>query len=1331
MEHSYISRTLWYVETQNGQTKKIELKQTELLTKTQPLIVLGEAGMGKTQLLQQLGKQPGYCYCTAKQLIARSRPQALLSADAHTLVIDALDEAPAHQQHDAVTDVLKKLDELGYPRFILSCRVAEWQSSTATTTIQEGDYPQVPLQLHLDPFSATDIQNFLSARLGSERAAQVLEHFENLGLIDWLGNPQTLDLISAIGLEQELPQTRAQLLNKAVEKLAVEHNPQKTSQQQPPATLITAAGAACAALILCAQTSIVRKPSAHLVDGEILLQTLQQLPGGTHIAQALNTRLFVAHSPDQFGYLHRRIGEYLAARWLAQQANTDRKRRRLLGMFQHHGMVPASLRGLYAWLAHSPQLAESVIAFDPMAVIEYGETGDLPAHQARLLHQALAHLPEDNTGQRQLRSLKIRCFAQENLQADVAQWITPQNQAMTWLRVLVIESLEATAMAEILHFQLKQTITNAKDCYIARNAAFHSLASRLSVQESGELLDQLAALADEDSLRLSLEIAHTQGFDNFRACALAQISLAYVMTSSQMIGKFFYLQQDLPDSHLLAFLDTFTEGIARMKKNQDYERLYEINSLAFALMVKAVNAQLPDASQVLQWFSALDSYYSSTEDQKQLNTAICNAPQLRQSIQRTLLIAQSTNETLRSNCVELSHYASALQLSEVDLIGLLDALPANDGRWKELVLLAHHDAEHGSATRQAAQRFAEGSLSDQEWIEQLAAPRPKYDWQIKQEERDAKRKAEKTATQTRQIAQHTKQVDALKAGDWEACWWAAAVYLGRHNGHDKAIPPEERLQHVLTEELAHAAHSGFEAHLLQSPTSPSLDEISQGYAQNTEYRVSHIVIAGMLERLRHGRGVADLSDDRILAGFLFLQPGFHEHFGTNTKFLQACIHQELLARGLLEKALRLFYEPQLKANLEHVSSLHQLLHDEAYSEISTLLAQEWLQHFPNLRPAIETQLIDSLVHAQATDVLKTIAQQRTNPHPVIERHLTWEAIRLLIDFEPTARRLRRHAIDANLLWQLQERSQRGRYGNSRKPLTWTSAQCAWVFENFRALWPATWHPVGTSGGSHNPWDATEFLHSIAQQLANTTTSEAIAALHALRDAPADGYTVFLQSLGTQQQRKQCEQAYAPQPLSSFLNIANDAAPQSIQDLQEWVLEELRIAQTKIRANDVDSWRGFYTDNYIPYTEERCRDHLLELLRQGSKEVVYAPETHVAADKEVDITCCVGALRLPIEIKGQWHKDVWTAADNQLDHLYTADWQAASHGIYLVLWFGEQKGGKALKTLGKGHPTPMTADEMQKMLTSRSLAAQSGKVAVVVFDIARASDTGLNKTTTKP
>jgi hypothetical protein len=49
---------------------------------------------------------------------------------------------------------------------------------------------------------------------------------------------------------------------------------------------------------------------------------------------------------------------------------------------------------------------------------------------------------------------------------------------------------------------------------------------------------------------------------------------------------------------------------------------------------------------------------------------------------------------------------------------------------------------------------------------------------------------------------------------------------------------------------------------------------------------------------------------------------------------------------------------------------------------------------------------------------------------------------------------------------------------------------------------------------------------------------------------------------------------------------------------------------------------------------------------------------------------VGPLRMPIEIKGQWHTALWQAADQQLAELYAKDWRADGHGIYLVLWFGD-------------------------------------------------------------
>lgn len=192
-------------------------------------------------------------------------------------------------------------------------------------------------------------------------------------------------------------------------------------------------------------------------------------------------------------------------------------------------------------------------------------------------------------------------------------------------------------------------------------------------------------------------------------------------------------------------------------------------------------------------------------------------------------------------------------------------------------------------------------------------------------------------------------------------------------------------------------------------------------------------------------------------------------------------------------------------------------------------------------------------------------------------------------------------------------------------------------------------------------------------------------------------------------------------LTEIIAIAHDQIPTSLGDLQVWILEELKVVQDKIRADDADSWRSFYDNNGVPKGEERCRDLLLGLLRQGSPGITFDPESHVAGDKEVDISSSAGALRLPVEMKGQWHRDVWTAADEQLDRLYASDWRAAGWSIYLVLWFGEQKdASKNIASPGRGIARPASPEKMTAMLMSRSQSVQEGRIKVVVLDLTRPS-----------
>src|SRR5207344_1457154 len=109
-----------------------------------------------------------------------------------------------------------------------------------------------------------------------------------------------------------------------------------------------------------------------------------------------SSKLFHSVGVGRAKPIHRVIAEYLGARWLALQASTTaRAQRRLLAQLQGSGGVPASLRGLHAWLAHhSAAMAKRVITADPFGVLRYGDTAALNNDEADALFDALHTLVE-------------------------------------------------------------------------------------------------------------------------------------------------------------------------------------------------------------------------------------------------------------------------------------------------------------------------------------------------------------------------------------------------------------------------------------------------------------------------------------------------------------------------------------------------------------------------------------------------------------------------------------------------------------------------------------------------------------------------------------------------------------------------------------------------------------------------------------------------------------------------------------------------------------------------------------------------------------------------
>ena len=108
-----------------------------------------------------------------------------------------------------------------------------------------------------------------------------------------------------------------------------------------------------------------------------------------------------------------------------------------------------------------------------------------------------------------------------------------------------------------------------------------------------------------------------------------------------------------------------------------------------------------------------------------------------------------------------------------------------------------------------------------------------------------------------------------------------------------------------------------------------------------------------------------------------------------------------------------------------------------------------------------------------------------------------------------------------------------------------------------------------------------------------------------------------------------------------------------------------------------------------------------------------------AGKRSDIALTRNRMKLPVEIKCQWHRDLWNAVSDQLDARYAVDWQAEGRGAYLVLWFGDVP-GKQLPSHPDAVPGPETPEALQQLLIDRLPETRRSCIDVFVIDVAKPS-----------
>ena len=1349
--HHYFPRRLSYTDNNGGSPQERILSESALLEYPAPRIVLGEPGMGKSELLAQLSIELEVEVTSASRFMQHPAPAKLMKAG-KPLLIDGLDEAIARNEGQAFDAILGKLDALEAPDFVLACRAREWQSRNLTE-LKDIYRERTPVVFHLQPFERADAAAFLAACHEEVDADRVLDHLDQQGVSQLYHNPLTLDLMGKVASQEaELPATRSELFERVCILIWPEHDPERRGNPLQDVTndqALACAGAIMAGMLLCGADAISLTRSVLGEDNDVDLAELTALPGaGQHARGIVSSKLFQSLGINRVRPIHRVISEYLAARWLADQAGQNRRKiSRLLARFQGDGKVPASYRGVHAWLAHhSPLMTEKIIAFDPLGVLRYGETARLSPALARHLFESLQALTHADPYFRlqDWDSHTAKGLMIEELRQDIDNAIG-SNSANAHLSSLLIDGLKGTALAKELAPTLLAVMLDPQRAFVERSSAAIALKPHRNAQQWEATLMQLLEQFQHSSVRLARSLIESLDF-NFSdellvATLLAELGVGpyAVPESAALTGYMLHdcsqLIKMLPTRKVAGVITLLCRSASQMKQ-RDSHPAWELSELIAWLIARAINERLVTYRQpdvLWGWLVGVRKSDIPGRGESTLQNLLDSDPRLRQAVQHYALYGGNRTTCIFSADVALEQRLVGLLRNPQDLVFFMESLashsnldPQKRDDWRSLILLASRQQDSYPTLRLASRKF---QAEDPE----LEAFATKYELAASTRAQPVRDKAKGKAARIRKLKiknqrrlyrdRHPSTIAALRAGELNAIVEPAADYLKPFPGQPYA--PMERLTRLHGERLTKDILAGFEATLHRGDI-PSSAQIAEGLAKNARFQARYPVFAGLLVRLRGGHGFADVPTD-VLRGALLScnDPELTPTTDKDRHELRRELDTLLLATEPEREAFaRLWIEPALFAGKEHIAGITRLVVDAEWRSTARILAAEWLTAGRGMHPTVEGQLLDFLVAWGESKVLQALAERREKQTLSDEQRLTWQAIDVLVRFDKVQPQL--SGIGEEHPEFLRHLCHRFVLEDSRLLPQLSVAQIAWTFSQFRRYWPQT-QPGVSGSADFSAYKASRFLCSLIDHLAADTGGCASEALTQLIAEPTDSYSDLIKHLATAQQQRRAEENIEPLKPRELRQLLTDGPPSNPDDLKALIVDALMHAQSVIAGDELDQVRDFWDDTCVPREENRCRDRLVAMLGPELRpyEISTRTEVDMPGSKRVDVGFPGGQWEMPMEIKGQWHDDVWNAATNQLDLQYLIHWSSGERGIYCVLWFGDlpTQSNRRLKPPPEGVAPPTTATQMRDSLVSLIPQARRALIDVVVLDLSNGREIG--------
>ncbi|WP_157376206.1 NACHT domain-containing protein, partial [Burkholderia ubonensis] len=441
------------------------------------VVLLGEPGSGKTcefrrrvQELQQAG-DPAFMsrwqdWCDGDDIFDTiddkcSFFSAIESNQPVWWFIDALDEGRI--KTEAAFDILRKGlrrlrgdGGLHLVKLRLSCRSRDWRLSEAgqlsiffDAVGQERKSTESVVTLQLLPLQEPAIRVLAMEKLHEERAVdRFMESLERRHVSALAGHPLTLAMMLSLNLEDNssLGYDRTTLYDRALERLATEHNRER-ADRKPPKTLpgerIAVARQLAVRAVLGGNDTIGVPDSD--VQSDRILDASRIGAKRFELLETLDTGLFAQHAHGGFVFAHKSFAEYLAARDLSERI-VHLPLSRIIPLFPvEHGVIPGPLRETASWLAGlSDTFRRWLIDRDPLTAAQ-GDTIRYTSEERETLLMSLADRFVDRNWQREFdRFGDLARSVSDSALRRLLQ--TDRSMAVRQMTVKMIEAAEASRL---------------------------------------------------------------------------------------------------------------------------------------------------------------------------------------------------------------------------------------------------------------------------------------------------------------------------------------------------------------------------------------------------------------------------------------------------------------------------------------------------------------------------------------------------------------------------------------------------------------------------------------------------------------------------------------------------------------------------------------------------------------------------------------------------------------------------------------------------------------------------------------------------------------------